>query len=107
MSEFSNEVRQRKLTKGPKDARSRRTISIEADAATGKTFNVLVEDSKYTGANYGLQSHENKHSNFTGTQKAIPFDTLEQAIEFAEKEFKRSVEHEYFEPLAVGTDYPF
>jgi hypothetical protein len=107
MSEFNNKVRQRKLTKGPNNARFRRTISIETDAITGKTFNVLVEDSQCIGANYGLQTPEKIHSNFTGTQKAIPFDTLEEALEFAEKEFQRSAEHEHFKPLTAGTDYPF
>jgi len=108
MSEFSNEVRQRKLTRGPDNARFRRAISVEADPTTGKTFNVLVEDSEYTGASYGLENpHEKRHSNYTGTQKAIPFDTLKEALGFAEKEFNRSVEHEHFKPLPAGTDFPF
>jgi hypothetical protein len=108
MSEFSNDVRQRRLLKGGENVRFTRTISIELETITGIEVHVRIEDHQITGKNHGLLEPQQKTvSNFSGTQRLVPCDTLEKAIEFAEQEFKRSVEHEHFEALPVGAHYPF
>lgn len=106
MSELVN-TQQRKLQKEQSDNVYRRTISIES--ANGD-FIVKIDDSRSTGSNFGLIDPDNRNlptSNLMQTSKSTPAMTLQEAIEFANAEFQRSVQHEQFAPLAAGVDFSF
>jgi hypothetical protein len=106
MNKFEN-VRQRKLHKEQGENVYRRIISIKS--ANGN-FVVKIDDSRSTGSNFGLIDPNNKNaatSTFMPTTRTTPTMTLQEAIEFANAEFQRSVQHEQFAPLAAGVDFSF
>jgi hypothetical protein len=106
MSEFEN-VRQRKLQKEESNSIFRRTISIE-DAGT--EYVVKIEDSHSIVSNFGLLDPNNINaptSNFTSTAKATPTIALDEAIQLADEQLKRSVEHEQFRLFPAGVDFTF
>lgn len=104
MSAFEN-VRQRKLQMQRGNDTFRRTISIEAD---GTEYTVKIDDSRLTVSNYGLRDANDRNlptSNVTPTAKTTPAMTLRKAVEFADSEFQRSIQHESFSPLAAEEDF--
>jgi hypothetical protein len=104
MSAFANAL-QRRLQKEQGNVTFRRTISVEdADCE----FAVKIVDLRMTGSSHGLIDPNNKNAPTTSvapTARITPPMKLEKAVEFANGEFQRSIEHEQFTPLPVGTDF--
>jgi hypothetical protein len=102
--EFAN-TRERRLEKYNSGATFQRTIGIEA---TGDEFVVTVKDVRSTGNQYRLRDPNNSNataSTVAPTAKTTPAMALQDAIEFAESEFKRSIQHEQFKPLPARSDF--
>ena len=97
MSEFSKDVRERKLSKpGPNGKIHRRIITIE-EVIGSEPFNYQVK----------IADRESSEHNFIPTHRFIvPRETLEEAIEDAEEEFLTSVEKGNFTSLPVGEHFP-
>jgi hypothetical protein len=97
MSEFSKDVRERKLSKpGPNLKIHRRVITIE-EVSGSEPFNYQVK----------ITDIEISEQNFIPTHRTIvPRKTIEEAIEDAEEEFLTSVEKGNFTSLPVGEHFP-
>lgn len=112
MSEFENTL-ERKLHKNQAGAIFQRTIRVVDQAENdGYGFHVKVKDNKITGdtgSGSGLRDPNKSDApilTYTPGGYCFPLDTLEDAIDLAEKEFRRSVDQENFKPLAPGEDFP-
>jgi hypothetical protein len=110
MSRFSNEVRQRKLIRPLPKTTGHRTITIEDRTANdGYRFQIKIQNSSVPNntSGFGLQNPSKKNPTIqASTPNILRLDTIEEAIEFAEKEFRRSVDNEAFQPLPIGEDFP-
>lgn len=101
MNEFAS-TKQRRLHKKQDEVEYRRTITIEGDEPS---FVVAIEDVRSSIVDYGLQDPKSRSAstgNVTVSPKATPPMTLKEAVEFANEEFRRSVEYEQLVPLPIG-----
>jgi len=100
MSEFSNDVRERKLFKLMKDGKShRRVMTIEEVSGVGAfKYRVKIADTESSHKGFGK---------FIPTHRfVVPRATIEEAVEDAEKEFASSVIEGKFERVPIGKDFP-
>jgi hypothetical protein len=110
MNEFEN-TRQRKLFKEQSGVRFHRTIAIEdRTQGDGDAYQVRIATKQHEGKNYGLRNPK-KPSDPTAnvlpsSSDPVPRKTLKDAIEFANQQFKASVDHENFKPLPPGEAFP-
>ena len=109
MNGFSNDVRKRNLSKPTANGTVHRTITIEDRTANdGYKFHVKFEDlpvPKNTSG-FGLQDPTKRNPTIqVSTPKILRVNTIEEAIEYAEIEFKRSVDNEHYQPLPAGEDF--
>jgi hypothetical protein len=110
MSEFSNDVRQRKLFKPTANGTAHRKISIE-DVNGADPFKYRVTTKNRTQSpTFGLRDpNDRKSPTADSTWKMdppkLPRTTLNEAIEDAEKELKRSID-EGFELVKADKDFP-
>ena len=111
MSNFTKDMLERKLIKPLANSNEHRTITVENRTANdGYKFQLKIDNSTVPkkASLIGLMGQSQRQPNIQiFTPKILRVTTIEEGIEFAEKEFQRSVEHEKYEPLPAGTDFPF